>query len=75
MTALIISAIIISNNKSSHQRLDLQSRSFGNFSKVLEKIFQRVCFLVKLQIVDHNLIKNEFHHRHVLRIFAKILVT
>ena len=37
----------LSNNRSSHQKIALQNKSFENFSKVLEKICDGVCFLVK----------------------------
>ena len=36
----------------------------GYLSEVLEKICERVGFLVKLQIVGNNLIKNEFLHEY-----------
>ena len=64
--------LFLPNNRSSHQRLILQKRSFDNFSKVLEKICEEVCLLVKLQTVDHNVIKTEFLHRYILRISLKL---
>ena len=36
----------------------------GHLSEVLERICERVGFLVKLQIVGNNLIKNEFLHEY-----------
>ena len=54
-----------------HQRLTLPNRSFDNFSKVFKKIIEENCFLVKLQNVGHNLVKNELFHGYVLRILLK----
>ena len=63
--------LFLSNTRSSRRRLSLQNRSFNNFSKVLEKICEGVCFLVKLQTVDHNPIKNQFLRRYILQILLK----
>ena len=36
--------LFLSNIRSSHQRLTVQNRSFGKFSKALETVCDRVCF-------------------------------
>ena len=51
-----------------------QNRNFDIFSKILEKIYESVCFLVMLMIVDHTF-KNKLLHRKVFRNLFKILVT
>ena len=46
----------------------------GKLEKILEKIYESVCFLVMLMIVDHTF-KNKLLHRKVFRNLFKILVT
>ena len=46
-------------------------KSFESFSNVLQKIFEGICFIVKLETIGHNLIKNEFLHRHISKILLK----
>ena len=54
----------------SHQWLALQTRSFNNFSKVIEEIYEGT-FLVKLQNVDHNLIKKKILSKYIIKISLK----
>ena len=69
-----VTVLALFNNRSIHQRPTLQSWSFDNLNKALEKICEGVCFLVKIQTVGHNPITNEFLFRY-FRYFAESLVT
>ena len=46
-----LEGVCLFNNRSSQERLSLQNKSFYNFKKYLEKIWEGVRFLVKLQTV------------------------